>query len=248
MIQDEVGPAEWIQYIADLAMTMELQMVSLKGDEAAYADPVVKGRFPPSHSIVVFDTLNYATTKDNSTHVYSVDDLTEHNLELLDRLFLLMSKFDNALYVCTSRGARWGVEGDWEEVVAKIKILAHRHEIQCWDGDWFWESLKPWQVRAGKEMTLRPTWHGEAGDRYNLVQRWEDLMFRIGELFNYTCLDLRERDEYWSSMVFTPDEHSSPARLRALANDTPVEDQKKLYNWVAGSMQKMENERGRSCQ
>ena len=219
LIQDEAGPAEWIQYIADLAITMGPQMVSLKGDEVAYADPVVKGRFPPSHSIVVFDTLNFAVEKDKSTDVYSIGEVTEQHLEVMDRLFLLMSKFDNALYVCTSRGARWDIKGGWEEAVAKIRPLAQEHNIQCWDGDWFWESLLPWRVRAGKETSIRPKWHGEPSDRYNLVQRWEDLMFRIGELFNYTCLDLREREKYWYALCQSSEELLSPAYYRSVAKE-----------------------------
>ena len=140
-------------------------------------------------------------------------------------------------------GARWDVKGEWEEAVAKIRPLALAHDIQCWDGEWFWESLLPWRGRMGQEKSLCHWWHGEPSDRYNLVQRWEDLTFRIGELFNYTCLDLRERDKHWYALCQSPEELLSPAYFRSVAKETEDDDTKKLYAWFAGLMEKTVIER-----
>jgi len=161
---------EWITYIQFLSFAVDMREC---GDPII--DTMISGRFPPGHCAVVFDPLSLLVEKQGDGHV-----LKERTREIEDtrrHLFQLLSKFVNALYVCTTYGRRWEVDGNWDEHSTFFRCMAADHGVSSWDGNHFWEKIFPWCTREGKTQYLNLWHHGEIDGHLNLVHEWETVLF-----------------------------------------------------------------------
>ena len=177
---------DWIVHIQSLAFHTGMRECD---DERI--DEMISGRFPPGHCAVVFDPLTLLVTKQGNNYI--LKERTPDVEATMAHLFRLLSKFDNALYVCTTYGRRWEVDGNWNVHSTYFRAMANEHGISSWDGDRFWDSIFPWCTREGKTQYLNLWHHGELEGQLNLAHQWGSVLFRIAEFFNFTTLSSDER-------------------------------------------------------
>ena len=140
---------EWITYIQSLATAIDMQECS-----DPLVDNMVSGRFPPGHCAVVFDPLTLLVTQQGNNHV--LKDRTPEVEATMAHLFRLLSKFDNALYVCTTYGCRWEVDGNWNEHSTYFRDMAADHGISSWDGNHFWDNVFSLVYSGRKDPVPQP--------------------------------------------------------------------------------------------